>query len=302
MQHLRTILIAASVLVASASPGNAQALARQIFVSVLTSDNVSVENLGVADFVVQEDGARREVLRVGIATDPRQVHVLVDTSAAAGPIIGDMRRALDRFFMELPPQDAVSLVTVGGARFVLVDTTTDRERVRRGLSEVVVRPETASYLVNALSDTVGDVQDWDTRRPVVVVVTTTGVDFSDLEPQGVTTALRRAGVTVHAVVMRTSRLRMTFTDRFGLATFPAWANRGRDAILDIAPEQTGGLRVDISTANGLGEVLSRLARLIRGQYVVTYASPESLVPARSVRVGVVSDENVTIRAVRVLPR
>ena len=90
---------------------------------------------------------------------------------------------------------------------------------------------------------------------------------------------------------------MTFQGTFGLAQFPSWANRARDVMLDIGPEQTGGHRIDLSTTNGLPEVLSRLARELTSQYRVVYAGTDSLVPPQMVEVGVDRDERVTVRAV-----
>ena len=96
--------------------------------------------------------------------------------------------------------------------------------------------------------------------------------------------------------MRTSRVQMTFQGTFGLSEFPSWANRARDLLLDIGPEQTGGHRIDISTTNGLAEVLSRLAFELSNQYLVVYAISQTLLPPQVVEVGVSLDERVTVRA------
>ena len=99
----------------------------------------------------------------------------------------------------------------------------------------------------------------DALRSVVVVVTTIGVDFSEQDPQPVVTRLRAAGTPVHAVVMRTSRVRMNFTGTFGLAAFPSWANRALDLMLDIGPERP----VDVASIRS--EVKSRLLEQIARQ-------------------------------------
>ena len=275
----------------------AQAIQRQLYVTVLDENDLPVQGLTPDDFSVLEDGAAREIIAVAPATGPLHVEVVVDTSAAARQLIGHIRRALRMFIAELGAHDEIGLTTIGGARSVVVAPTTDRDELATGLSKLFSRPDTASYLVNALADSAEGLRQRNPSRPTLVVVTTTGVDFSDQGPQDVTVALRRSWATMHAVIMRTSSLRMSFTDRFGLAEFPAWANRGRDAILDIGPAQTGGHRIDISTVKGLGEVLSRLAFELTNQYLVTYASPDTLIPPRSVRVGVTSRTRVRVRTV-----
>ncbi len=274
----------------------AQTLERYLYVSVLDSEGYPVEGLRDGDFLIREDGVRREVLHARPATEPMQVDILVDTSSAARQIMGDLRRAIEDFVEELHDGNEIALIAFGGTRSVLVGSTTNLERLKSGVSKLFARPDSATYLVNALSDTAAGFRRREASRPVVVVVTTTGVDFSDQDPQQVVTQLRTGGAAVYAVVMRTSSVRMTFQGTFGLAAFPSWANRARDLVLDIGPEQTGGHRVDISTTNGLGEVLSRLAFELSNQYLVVYAGRQSLIPPQVVQVGVSRDESVTVRA------
>ncbi|MCH7747009.1 MAG: VWA domain-containing protein [Acidobacteria bacterium] len=274
----------------------AQTVERRLYVSVLVDSGSPLQGLRDGDFFIREDGIDREVLRAGPATAPMQIDILVDTSAAARPIIGDLRRALESFVEELHEGNQIAVITFGGTRYVLVQPTTSLDRLKSGMSKLFSRPDTATYLVNALNDTASGFEQREALRPVVVVVTTNGVDFSEQDPQSVVTRLRAAGAVVHAVIMRTSRVRMNFTGTFGLAVFPSWASRARDLMLDIGPEQTGGHRFDLSTVNGLGEVLARLAFELSNQYLVVYAGARSLLPPQ-VQVAVNSSEPVTVRAV-----
>ena len=295
---LGVVLLSGVMTGAALRSANAQTLAveRQLYGSVLHDSGSPLQGLGDSDFFIREDGIDREVLRAGPATAPMQIDILVDTSTAARSIMGDFRRELESFVEELHEGNEIAVITFGGTRQVLVQPTTRLDRLKAGMSKLFSRPDTATYLVNALNDAAGGFAEREALRPVVVVVTTTGVDFSEQDPQPVVTRLRAAGAAVHAVVMRTSRVQMSFTGTFGLAAFPSWANRARDLMLDIGPEQTGGHRVDLSTVNGLGEVLSRLAFELSNQYLVVYAGARSLVPPQ-VQIAVNSSEPITVRAV-----
>ena len=78
-----------------AAPGLlAQPILRSMYVSVLDEQGAPVPDLGPSDFIVREDNVAREVLRAAPATEPMQVAVLVDNSAAAQSGINDLRRAL----------------------------------------------------------------------------------------------------------------------------------------------------------------------------------------------------------------
>ena len=278
-------------------PAQAQTLERAVYVTVVGESGLPIQDLGKGDFFVQEDGREREILRAELATDPMQISLLVDTSSAARQIIGDLRRALERFVTELSADHEIALITFGGTRNVRVPFTREREPLTSGISSLFPHPNTAMYLVNALNDTGVDLRQRGAPRPVVVVVTTTGVDFSDQEPQGAVNQLRAVGAPLHAIVMRTSRVRMSFEGTFGLSEFPSWANRARDALLDIGPAQTGGTRVDLSTANGLGEVLSQLMAQLSNQYLVVYASSPNESPTGGVQIGVNRTDQLTLRAV-----
>jgi VWFA-related protein len=270
---------------------------RELYVTVLDGDEQPVEGLSERQFVVQEDSVDRETLRASRATAAMQVAILVDTGSAARQLIGDFRRGIDRFVQELHADNEISLIGFGGNKSVLAQSSSNLALLQSGIAKLYARPDSASYLVNALADTAKDFQRRDATRPVVVVVTTSGVDFSDQEAQPIVTRLRSSGAALHAVVVRTSIVKISFQGTVGLSAFPSWANRARDVMLDIGPEQTGGRRIDISTVNGLAGVLARLAAQLPSQYLVVYASPQSLVAPQAVQVGDRTDEPVTVRAV-----
>ncbi len=93
-------LCAASAL--SAPSVAAQANERVLYVNAFDEKTrAPITGLGVSDFVVREDGAAREVLRVTPATSPMAVAILVDNTQAATNSIADIRRALQTFVKAL---------------------------------------------------------------------------------------------------------------------------------------------------------------------------------------------------------
>ena len=68
---------------------DAQARERVLYVSAFDENQQPVRNLGADAFVVREDGTRREVLKVGPATTPQSVAIIIDNSAAVAPAIAD---------------------------------------------------------------------------------------------------------------------------------------------------------------------------------------------------------------------
>ena len=289
--------LGAALLSGSGAPSriaHAQAVQRSMYVSVYGEDGVPVAGLDETNFVVLEDGVEQEILRARRATAPMQIAVLIDTSAAARQVLSDFRSGLEAFVAELHAGNEIALYTFGGPRFVLVAATSDVDRLRAGIATLATRPQTATYLLGALSDTARGFVDRGAPRPAIVTLTTNGVDFSDEDPEAIARLLQAEGVPMHAVVTRTASVRMRFRDTFGLAAMPSWANRGRDHVLDAGPRRTGGLRIDLSARSGVRAAMRRMAAELRNQYEVVYAAGAALL-ARQVQVGIVVDEPVSVR-------
>src|SRR5207253_6557190 len=110
--HALAVIVAALCM---ASPritaaGQAGAHERTMYVSAVDSKGEPVEGLGPDAFVVQEDGRRREILRVSKAVDPIDIALLVDNSSAARPAVIDMRSALSTFVAKMAPGNQIAVI------------------------------------------------------------------------------------------------------------------------------------------------------------------------------------------------
>ena len=128
----------------------AQGGERSMFVSVLDSSGAPVVGLAPADFLVEEDGTEREVLRVGPATVPMQLAVLVDTSGSAAFATNDVRNGLEAFVSRLLEGNEIALVTFGGPPRILVESTDQLDRLRDGIDRIFAFSNSAAYLLDAL--------------------------------------------------------------------------------------------------------------------------------------------------------
>jgi VWFA-related protein len=261
----------------------AQSSERSMFVSVLDASGGPVEGLTPTDFVVEEDGSEREVLRVGPATAPMQVAVLVDTSAAAAFATSNVRNGLEAFVSKLHTGNEIALVTFGGRPQILVESTGRIDRLRDGIGRIFAFPETAAFLLDALFETARGFDRREAARPVIVVVTSEGVDYSSNGSRRVLDALRETQVATHTIVMQDPQNTALRASQAGGGEIADGLYQ-RDLVLARGPEATGGQRRDLLLSTAIGDALEQLAVVLTSQYEVVYSRPASLVPPEDIAV------------------
>lgn len=123
---------------------------RGIYVSVVTRDGVPVTDVSNREFVVREDGVRREVLMVEKAADPLTIALVVDNTSAAEPFVADMRRALKTFVTRMAGKNPMAVTTFGDRPTILQDYTLVAADLQRAVERIFPQPGSGSYLLQAL--------------------------------------------------------------------------------------------------------------------------------------------------------
>jgi hypothetical protein len=273
------LLFAAAALAACALvwPGalGAQAIQRAMYVSVVNDAGEPVPDLGPTDFVIREDTAQREVLRVVPAIEPMQIAVLVDTSQAARDDISHMRTALPPFIATLTGgegKNQVAIIAIGERPTVYADYSTNPAALKKGIDRIWAMPDSGAYLLDAIIEVCQGFKKREAGRPVIVSITTEGPELSTLHHDQVLEPLRASGAAYHAITL--GRPSSSLSDEI----------RNRNIVLDQGPRTTGGSRDDLLTSMALAGRLRQLANELTHQYKVTYARPQSLIPPERVTV------------------
>ena len=307
-----TVVCAAlATLLAAAGTGGAQPAERSLVVSVVDGDGAPVPGLQAGDFEVREDGAAREVLRAGRDTRPRQIALLVDTSEAASGAVANFRNGVDAFVDALHPESEISIISFGGRPRILVPSTREAARLREGAAGIFAYSRTASYLLDAMSETTRGFVRRGATRPVMVVLATEGLDHSRVDATSLIRDIEQAGVTVHAAVLTGAGSRTSSgfpfgpvrsgppgvrRPGFGATGFGAPRDDGlarwrldRDRALNRAPPAGGGRRRDMLASMAAEATLRAVAAELLNQYLVVYSRPATLIPPRDVEVRVARD-------------
>jgi Ca-activated chloride channel family protein len=269
------------------TPLLAQADEWTVYASVVDRTGTPIMGLSAADFAVREDGHAREILRVSAASDSLRVAVLVDNSQEMRNDLIDLRQSLRGFVTEIDRRHEVSVTGFGGPPTVLVDYTRDLNRLETGISRLLVRPGTGSYLLSAIIDTSRAMRKRRDLRRVFVIITTQGPEFSEIGYQSVLEYVKESGAPMHSYVLR----------REGVSpTDPA--AQEVELTLAVGTQMTGGRREELLSAMSMTPRLQSLASELNHQYQVVYARPKMLIPPKTIEVGV-RRADVVVRAPRV---
>ena len=97
LTHLLALAIAVMLcLFATASAQGSRE--RTMYVSAVDEKGEPVQGLGPNDFIVREDGAQREVLRVSRAIESIDIAILVDDKASSRPMRPSLRQVASGAF------------------------------------------------------------------------------------------------------------------------------------------------------------------------------------------------------------
>lgn len=264
----------------------AQAEERTIYASVVDKSDAPVTGLAASEFIVREDDVAREVLRASTASEPLQIALLIDTSAAIDPHILDLRNALHAFFKLMGGKHEIALIGFGERPTVLVDYTKDVARLEKGLGLVFARPGSGTYVLEAIIEAGNGLRRRKATRPAIVVVTARGPEFSERHHDNVLDQLRESGASLHSLVLtKPGAVRMDRSDQ------------ELEMSLAEGTKMTGGRRDDLLTSMAIAERLESLGNELNNQYQITYARPPKLIPPKALEVSA-KRPGVTVRARR----
>jgi Ca-activated chloride channel family protein len=284
-------LVAATALLAALAGSSTVPRAAQsaregvMFVSAVDREGEPVPNLGPDAFQIREDGVRREVLRVSRATEPIDIAVLVDNSAAVSDDITFLRSALSKFVAKMAPGNQVALIALADRPTILVDYTNDTKRLSDAVNRLFPMSQSGMTLLDGIFETTRGLGKRETPRAVIVPVFTDGIEFTNRYSKDIAAGLQSEDVALHMV---------------GIGQFyhsEDHSTRERSFLLDEGPRKSGGQLISLLSPHGLDDALQRLARELSSQYKVVYGRPESLIAPERAEVSS-ARAGVTMRGAR----
>ena len=284
MTKALSLLVLSGVVLHGSSPGpqaqqtTAGSRTRDIYVSVTDRQGNPVTGLTAKDFTVREDNVPRDVIRVGPAEAPLSIVLLIDDSQAATTAIPYIRDGITQFAEKMLPNARIGMVTIGERPTSIMERTGDLSLIKDGVGKIFARSGTGAYLLQGLVDVSRGLSKAETERPVIIAITTEGVEFSNEQHTHVLRELHASGATFYALALGAPS--GSLADEM----------RNRQLVLAEGTEQTGGRREQLLTDMALPGALQKIGDELLAQHVVTYGRPESLVPPERIQVTVTKPE------------
>lgn len=250
-------------------------------VIVLDKKKNFITDLKQSDFTILEDGQPQEIAFFSTELDeliarPLAVTFLLDASGSTVPIIRQQRAATQAFLAQLSEQQLVSIVRFSNTAEVLVDFTTDKQKIAEAFAEHdTIGGDTAIFdalaeAVERLNNLKGEAAE---RRRVVILISD-GLDnasrknYSDVARQA-----EAAGVSVYVI-----HLPLFYPGASGHLE-PRPTTPGFTSLAELTGGQyfvAGDVKTALAVSNqavDLTPVFQQIINELRSQYYIGYYPP-----------------------------
>lgn len=272
-----TVALCGLLLIASgfhAAPAGQEMAKVTAVVTVVSADGMPVTGLTAADFVIRDEGTRRDAASAdSLAQVPLYVTVLIDMAKPPMgmiPPVRDMRLALGNFVAAIRaanPGAQISLVEVSGAPVPTVRFDAAEGALDAAVQKLSPGQNGDAVMLEGIAEAARDLKDRPTIRRAIV-----SIDFGSPDTSG-ESANRAAidGVLDAQVSLFAVSIRM-----------PRQVTSRRESGLTAAVDVSGGTRLTAVSATGLDAQLKTIAATLSSQYLVTFMRPGGVIKKLSI--------------------
>ncbi|MBK9239215.1 MAG: hypothetical protein IPL75_02900 [Acidobacteria bacterium] len=172
---------------------------RGLLVTVLDKDNNPLRDLTAKDFLVYEDGVKRDVTGAELTTAPMSITILVDTTKSAPGQIEptrDIRTSLSTFVQTVQaavPATEVSIYEFAGAGVLLRSFTSKPEDLAKTITRIVPNQRINAVMLETLLDAAKDIKKRPGPRRVILTIDRGSGESSRVHPQKVADEVQMSG-------------------------------------------------------------------------------------------------------------
>jgi VWFA-related protein len=259
-----------AALLASAQPAAVEE-SRSLRLSVFDPRGQAVVDLEAREVVVVENGVARPVTRLSPDNRKIALALVVDTSTAVQDSYRlQMLPAIVSVLHRLPTGTRVTVWTSGARPARIAEATANTEEAIAALQRAV--PDGGNTLFDTIDAAVADLTAAEAQRSVLLIVTSTGVEFSSGDRPRVAEDPRRLGATeVYAAAVEDGTPISEPVDaQEGRSPMERRANY--DRALDSLTRETGGRLERAFSFMSLAPALDAIASDLSGGYRLSYST------------------------------
>ena len=228
----------------------------------VTRDGQPVKGLSAADFTVTDNGVAQQITGTLVEQAPLSVMLVLDVSGSvAGDRLTHLIDAGHGLMSQLLPDDRAALITFAQDVALDVPLTRDREQMAVALANLHGQGMTALHDAVEVALRLTPEDD---SRPVLLVFSDGRDTASWLTEERVFEAARRAGVVLHAVVIRQEAAGPMPKELSGLLPTE------QKGFLDRLADTCGGRTWSAATSRDLGRLFARALDEMRARYLLTF--------------------------------
>jgi Ca-activated chloride channel homolog len=213
-------------------------------------DHTIVENLRKDDLVLEEDGARQQILDFYTETRPVTLAVILDSSGSMQPSMDKVHAAASRFVETLGGDDRALVIDFDDKVYLLQDLTADKSLLRLAINSTTALGNTALY--DALYASYRKLKAIDGRKAIILL--TDGEDTSSkFSFKRVLDQAKISDVIIYSIGLGTNMLDVDLRK-----------------VLRSLSEETGGRAYFPDKVEQLEEVYGQIAAELKNQYYIAY--------------------------------
>ena len=251
---------------ASASPAAAQM--RTLSVAITDNKDTPLRGITAEEVVVLENGVARAVTRMQPDERPLTVALLLDSSAPMSSLYRlHLVDPVVQFLGRLPSGSRFAVWTLGDRPNKQVDYGSSPAEAARALRRVA--PLGGNTLLDALVEASEELKKQEGERSAIVVVTGSGIGFSNRDRRSVVDKLKGNGAVVMAVQFDESgdpAVQGSGPDQVGRIDY--------DYVLGSLTKDSGGLWERPLSSMGVDRGLRKVSGELAGQYRLTYEATQ----------------------------
>jgi Ca-activated chloride channel family protein len=248
-------------------------------VDIVTLDVAVVDNKGhfipgipPGNFRLLEDNVPQQIRKVDMGEAPLTVSMVIEFSNLFqrywGPAWYQTLQLAWGFAESLKPEDYVAVVAYDIRPEILTDFTTDKGKVREGLSRLQIAAFSESNLFDAITDTADRMSEIEGRKAILLI--SSGIDtFSKITYDQTRKKLQESGVPIYGIgLMQT--LRELIDARGGMGAIQRMDFLQADNMMRTFAKETGGAAYFPRFQGEYPSIFQAIHQALRNQYVLTY--------------------------------